>query len=84
MSKYEETDTEIRDTNHLIAALSELGYQAESHPNGGPLVGYEGHERAERAHVIVRRSQLDRASNDIGWNFRRHTERIRPFHRIQR
>ena len=67
MSKYEETATELRDAGHLIAALSELGYRAEFHPNGAALAGYEGRERPEKAHVIVRRSQLDSASNDIGF-----------------
>ena len=59
MSKYEETTTELRDAGHLIAALSELGYRAEFHPNSAALVGYEGRERPEKAHVIVRRDQLE-------------------------
>lgn len=67
MSKYEETVTEIRDAGHLIAALSELGFQAECHPTGAPLVGYEGRERQEHANVIVRRCQIGEASNDIGF-----------------
>jgi hypothetical protein len=67
LSKYEETVTEIRDTALLIAALNELGFQAEVHPTGAPLVGYEGRERAEHANVIVRRRQVGEASNDIGF-----------------
>jgi hypothetical protein len=67
LSKYEETATEIRDAANLIAALSELGFQAEFHPAGAPLIGYEGFERSEQANVIVRRRQIGEASNDIGF-----------------
>jgi hypothetical protein len=67
MSKYLETATEIGDAVDLIAALSELGFQAEIHPAGAPLIGYEGFERPERANVIVRRRQIGEASNDIGF-----------------
>ncbi len=67
MSKYAETATTIRNQCHLIAALSELGYKAEVHAGGAALVGYEGRERPERAHVIVRRIQIGPASNDIGF-----------------
>jgi hypothetical protein len=50
-----------------VAALSELGYKAEIHADGAALVGYEGRERPERAHVIIRRVQIGPASNDIGF-----------------
>ena len=36
------TATEIRNAEHLMAALDELGYRAEFHPNGAALAGYEG------------------------------------------
>lgn len=67
MSKYGTLETEIKEQKHLIAALAEMGYHPEVHPDGAPLVGYEGHERPERANVIIRRQQLDSASNDIGF-----------------
>jgi hypothetical protein len=67
VSKYEETSTEIRDPDHLIAALRELGLQCEFHPAGAYLVGYEGRLRPEMAHVIIRRHQIGVASNDIGF-----------------
>ena len=44
-----------------------MGYHPEVHLEGAPLIGYEGHERPERAHIIVRRRELDSASNDIGF-----------------
>jgi hypothetical protein len=67
MSKYSETSTTVRNQSHLVAALSELGYKAEIHADGAALVGYEGRERPERAHVIIRRAQIGPASNDIGF-----------------
>jgi hypothetical protein len=67
MSKYGTLETEIKEQKYLIAALGEMGYHPEVHLDAAPLIGYEGHERPERAHVIVRRRELDTASNDIGF-----------------
>ena len=67
MSKYSETSTTVRNQSYLVAALSELGYKAEIHADGAALIGYEGRERPERAHVIIRRAQIGPASNDIGF-----------------
>jgi hypothetical protein len=67
MSKYGLLETQIADQKHLIAALGEMGYRVEVHPQGAALVGYEGHERQEKANIIIRRQQLDSASNDIGF-----------------
>jgi hypothetical protein len=38
-----------------------------STPKALKLIGYHGDERPERAQVIIRRSQLDSESNDIGF-----------------
>ena len=67
MSKYSEAATTVRNQSYLIAALIELGYKPELHADGAALVGYEGRERPERAHVIIRRVQIGPASNDIGF-----------------
>jgi hypothetical protein len=67
MSKYGTLETEIKEQKYLIAALAEMGYHPEVHLDGAPLIGYEGHTRTERAHVIIRRRELDSASNDIGF-----------------
>jgi hypothetical protein len=67
MSKYEEFRTVIADETYLVEALEQLGYRPELHKGGASLFGYIGDERPERAHVIIRRSQLDSASNDIGF-----------------
>ena len=67
MSKYGLLETQIADQKYLIAALGEMGYRVEVHPQGTALVGYEGHDRQEKANIIIRRQQLDSASNDIGF-----------------
>jgi len=67
MSKFSETATTVHSQAYLVAALSDLGYKAEIHADGAALVGYEGRERPERAHVIIRRVQIGPASNDIGF-----------------
>jgi hypothetical protein len=67
MSKYEEMTTVIAHEGYLVEALEQMGYKPEVHNSGASLYGYMGDERPEQAHIIVRRSQLDSASNDIGF-----------------
>jgi hypothetical protein len=67
MSAYGEYTTNLCEEKFLIEGLTAMGYRVEVHPNGAPLIGYHGDERPERAHVIIRRVQLDSASNDIGF-----------------
>jgi hypothetical protein len=67
VSKYEEMRTVLSHEGYLIEALKELGYTPEVCPEGSALFGYRGDERPERAHVVIRRRQLDSASNDIGF-----------------
>ena len=67
MSAYGEYITTLCEQKYLIEGLRAMGYQVEVHPDAAPLIGYHGDERPERAHVIIRRAQLDSASNDIGF-----------------
>lgn len=67
MSAYGEFETIMCEESFLVEGLAEMGYTAEIHSEGSGLVGYHGDERPERAHVIIRRAQLDSASNDIGF-----------------
>ena len=67
MSKYMELRTKLTEEQYLVEALRELGYTPEVCREGTPLVGYMGDERAERAQIVIRRRQLDSASNDIGF-----------------
>ena len=67
MSAYGEYETTLCEQKFLVEGLVAMGYTAEVHPEGASLIGYHGDERPERAHVIIRRAQLDSASNDIGF-----------------
>jgi len=67
VSKYMELLTTLTEEQYLIETLRELGYTPEMCREGTPLVGYMGDERAERAQIVIRRRQLDSASNDIGF-----------------
>lgn len=68
MSHYTVVRTRMVDRQALAAALADLGFPAvEVYDEPQPLIGYRGDRRAQRAHVIVRRQHLGRASNDIGF-----------------
>lgn len=67
MSKYLEMTTALTDERYLVESLRELGYEPEVCREGKALIGYLGDQRTERAEIIVRRRQLDSASNDIGF-----------------
>jgi hypothetical protein len=67
MSKYEELRTVLSDERYLLEALNDFGYCAEISPDGLSLYGYLGDERPEKANIVIRRQQLNSASNDIGF-----------------
>ena len=67
MSKYGQFTTVMADDSFVVAALNQMGYEVEIQPHGAVLFGYMGEERPEKAHLIIRRRQLDSASNDIGF-----------------
>lgn len=73
MSHFTTLATQLTDTDALCAALADVGYpDFEVHEAAQPLYGYQGDLRRDRAHVIVRREHIGRASNDIG--FRRQED----------
>ena len=67
MSKFQEMRTVLSHESYLIEALRDLGYAPEVCAEGAALFGYMGDERPERAHIVIRRRQLNSASNDIGF-----------------
>jgi hypothetical protein len=68
MSHFTTMTTQITDAEALRTALADVGYHTvELHDEAQPLFGYRGDERADRAHVIVRREHIGRASNDLGF-----------------
>jgi len=70
MSAYIKINMPITDTECLLKALSELGFDEEIievHENPVKLVGYEGSLRNETANIVVRKKHVGTASNDIGF-----------------
>jgi hypothetical protein len=68
MSKYLTFPEVIfKDRRLLLAALADLGYAAVEEGETLPLYGYQGDRRAETAEIVVRRQQIGRSSNDIGF-----------------
>lgn len=68
ISAYSPFATEFNDQECLVAALAETGYkEVEIHEQPTNLIGYYGDTRPEVANIIVRRREIGRASNDIGF-----------------
>lgn len=61
----------MRNLEVLLATLAELGWdkgKVEVHETPQALYGYHGDQRAEKAHVVIRRSNTGvGSSNDIGF-----------------
>ncbi len=69
MSHYSEVEIEMTDGAALVAALKRLGFdgKVEVHKDEQPLYGYQGDERQQKAHIIIRREHVGQAANDIGF-----------------
>ena len=68
MSAYSEVKTQFNDGGLLIEALEEMGFKPENHiGNPQRLTGYQGDRRTDVADIIIPRTQVGRASNDIGF-----------------
>lgn len=67
MSEYTTVECEYTDGDSLRGALKELGYDSEEHAIPQSLVGFQGDQRDQKAHIIVRRKNINSASNDIGF-----------------
>ncbi len=68
MSKYAEYTTDIREPQHLVAALKAMGYAVEQHAQPQTLHGYAGETR--QANIIVRKDNLRKdlwSLGDIGF-----------------
>ena len=68
MSHFIVLRTQITDAELLVKALVELGFtQVEVHQTAQHLYGYRGDVRPQTAEVIIRRTFVGPASNDIGF-----------------
>lgn len=72
MSHYMECTPGFKDREALIEALVAVGFdrnQIEVHEATVPLYGYQGDERPQRAHIVIRRQHVGQAANDGGLCF---------------
>ena len=70
MSHYVECKPGFKDCEALIGALVAIGFdrtQIEVHEKSVPLYGYQGDQRLQRAHIVIRRQHVGQAANDVGW-----------------
>lgn len=69
MSEYRTVPTEFCFQDELIASLEEIYGEGtvENHLIAQNLFGYKGDQRPEVANLIVRRKNVGRASNDLGF-----------------
>ena len=70
MSHYVECIPGFKDQQALIEALVAVGFERshiEVHAETAALYGYQGDERPQRAHIVIRREHVGTAANDVGW-----------------
>lgn len=68
MSHYTKIRTQLRERPLILRALQEMGFQhVENHEIAQPLYGYQGDKRPECAEIIIRRQEVGRLSNDVGF-----------------
>src|ERR1039458_1980987 len=57
MSKIAQFQTTLRDAQHLVAALEQLGYTVEQHATPQPINIYG--DTSQRAEIIIRKANLE-------------------------
>ena len=70
MSHYTRVKTKIKNKSSLVKALQDMGFtesQIKVHDTPQQLEGYEARLRKEKAEIILPRSAVGGASNDIGF-----------------
>ena len=67
MSEFSTVSIDIVDQDALVDALVEMGYKPLVSKEAKKLHGYQGDQRNQKAHVIIPKSQVGGASNDVGF-----------------
>lgn len=67
MSAYHEYETTMQNQDCLVDALKDMGYDPQVHETAAALTGYQGDKRKQTAEIIIPRSQVGGASNDVGY-----------------
>ena len=67
MSEYHEVELDVTEKSCIVDALKDLGYNPQVHDNAVPLHGFQGDQRQQKANIVLPKSQVGSASNDIGF-----------------
>lgn len=67
MSEFHVVEVDFTDEKALLDALVEMGYKPLVHETPQNLKGYQGDTRKQKAHIILPKSQVGYASNDVGF-----------------
>lgn len=67
MSEYHTVSVEFQDEECLVEALKAMGYNPLIHKEAVNLYGYQNDQRSQKANIIIHRSQVGSASNDVGF-----------------
>ena len=67
MSEFCLIEIELNDSECVVKSLVEMGYKPEVHDSPVNLYGYQGDVRKQKAHIVIPRSQVGSASNDVGF-----------------
>ena len=67
MSEFHVLELSFKDEKCLIEVLKEMGYKPKIVKQAQNLYGYQGDVRSQKAHIIIPRSQVGSASNDVGF-----------------
>jgi len=67
ISEFHSCTISLTDNQCIIEALVEMGYKPKVSDKPQNLYGYLGDKREQKAHIIIPRSQITNASNDIGF-----------------
>ena len=67
MSEFHVVEIQFKEKECLVKALEEMGYKPIVHKESVNLYGYQGDKRVQKAHIVIPKSQVGAASNDIGF-----------------
>ena len=67
MSHFRTVKVVYKNREALVEALESMGFSCEAHDTPQNLYGYQGDKRPEVANIIVHRTSISNASNDLGF-----------------
>ncbi len=67
MSEFHVIEVVFTDQQVLVESLEDMGYKPVIHDVPVSLEGYHGDKRTQKAHIVIPRGQVGRASNDVGF-----------------